>query len=228
MKRGSNAISSVRKGGSAIHKIYKGSTLVYTSGMLPSKYQQVEYIEVTGTQYIDTGYMLKGNLKVYGKVYTSVQRKEMAVVGTEAEGIEIGFSSTNNRFFVFSHNSVGVAPETSIYNTIVEFTACVTNKPSKELILHNIDGGVKDSSTATNYPYGDNVKLNLFQYNNRMYFYGRLYQFQIYDDDKLVRNFIPCYRKSDNTIGLYDVVNNRFYTNAGKGMFLKGNDMFTI
>ena len=228
MKQGSSTISSVKKGSSVIHKIYKGSTIIYTSAMLPSKYQKIDYIESTGTQYIDTNYMLKGNLKIDGKVYTSVMRKEMAVIGTEKEGIEIGFSRTNNRFFVFSQNSVGVAPKTSIYDTIIEFTACVTNEPRKELILHNIDGGVKDSSTDVNYPYGDNVKLNLFQYNNMFYFYGRLYQLQIYDDDKLVRNFIPCYRKSDNTIGLYDVMNNTFYTNAGTGTFLKGNDVFTI
>jgi hypothetical protein len=38
----------------------------------------------------------------------------------------------------------------------------------------------------------------------------------------LVRNFIPCYRKSDNVIGMYDVINDAFYTNSGTGTFIKG------
>lgn len=47
----------------------------------------------------------------------------------------------------------------------------------------------------------------------------------MYYDDVFVRNFIPCYRKSDNVIGLYDLVNDVFYTNNGTGIFLKGADV---
>ena len=52
-----------------------------------------------------------------------------------------------------------------------------------------------------------------------------LYDFKIYDDNILVRNFIPCYRKLDGMIGLYDLVKGTFYTNSGSGVFIKGNDM---
>ena len=45
----------------------------------------------------------------------------------------------------------------------------------------------------------------------------RLYDFKVYDNDTLVRNFIPCIRKSDNKPGLYDLANNEFYTNQGTG-----------
>ena len=34
------------------------------------------------------------------------------------------------------------------------------------------------------------------------------------DNNSLVRIFIPCYRKADNKPGLYDLVNDVFYTNA--------------
>ena len=37
----------------------------------------------------------------------------------------------------------------------------------------------------------------------------------------LVRRFLPCYRKSDNVIWMYDVVGKQFYTNAGTGEFYK-------
>lgn len=41
-------------------------------------------------------------------------------------------------------------------------------------------------------------------------------------DGDLVRDFIPCYRKLDNVAGLYDMVNDEFYTNIGTGTFTLG------
>lgn len=54
---------------------------------------------------------------------------------------------------------------------------------------------------------------------------SRIYSFKIYDNDFLVRNFVPCYRISDGVVGLYDVINDVFYTNAGTGDFTKGNNI---
>lgn len=42
----------------------------------------------------------------------------------------------------------------------------------------------------------------------------RLYYFKIRENDVLVRDFIPCYRKSDNKPWLFDMVNNTFYMNS--------------
>ena len=50
----------------------------------------------------------------------------------------------------------------------------------------------------------------------------RLYAFKLYDNGVLVRNYVPCYRKSDNVVGLYDTVNNKFYINKGSGTFKYG------
>ena len=52
-----------------------------------------------------------------------------------------------------------------------------------------------------------------------------IYGWKMYQDDVLVREFVPCYRKSDNEIGLFDIVNGVFYTNDGDGTFLKGNNV---
>lgn len=52
-----------------------------------------------------------------------------------------------------------------------------------------------------------------------------IYYTKIWDNNILVRHFIPCYRKSDGVIGMYDLVENKFYTNSGTGTFIKGNDI---
>ena len=53
----------------------------------------------------------------------------------------------------------------------------------------------------------------------------RLYSLKFYKSGNLIRNFIPCYRKRDGIIGLYDMVEQEFYINAGGGDFLKGKDI---
>lgn len=45
---------------------------------------------------------------------------------------------------------------------------------------------------------------------------------KIWNDKKLVHNFIPCYRYSDEKPGLFDTVEGKFYTNQANG------DDFTV
>ena len=53
----------------------------------------------------------------------------------------------------------------------------------------------------------------------------RWYYVKIFDGDLILRNFIPCYKKSSGEIGMYDTVSKEFFTNQGTGTFLKGNDV---
>ena len=48
---------------------------------------------------------------------------------------------------------------------------------------------------------------------------------KIYENWTLIRDFVPCYRKSDNVIWLYDLVNNQFYTNSWSWTFTKWPDV---
>ena len=71
-----------------------------------------------------------------------------------------------------------------------------------------------------------NANLILFRVlNDNRVFLGKIYSTKVYDDNILIRDLVPCYRKSDNVIGMLDLVNNVFYTNAGSGKFLKGNNV---
>lgn len=55
-------------------------------------------------------------------------------------------------------------------------------------------------------------------------FSGKIKEVKITNGTNVIRNFIPCYRKSDNEVGLYDLVNDVFYTNQGTGSFTYGVD----
>ena len=51
---------------------------------------------------------------------------------------------------------------------------------------------------------------------------GRLYWMTMSYGGSPIRNFVPCYRKSDSEVGLYDLVNNQFYYNQGNGTLYAG------
>ena len=84
-----------------------------------------------------------------------------------------------------------------------------------------------------NMNYKNVIKSNsyLFWYNrpneNTLKSSFKLENFKIYNEnEELVRNFIPCKRIIDNKPGLYDLVNNLFYTNQGTGDdFIAGPDV---
>jgi hypothetical protein len=56
--------------------------------------------------------------------------------------------------------------------------------------------------------FGDERRISYFQYTDKT--------------GTLVCDLIPCYRKSDGVIGMYDLVRGLFLTNAGSGSFTKG------
>lgn len=81
----------------------------------------------------------------------------------------------------------------------------------------------------TNHKCANNKPMLLFCRNTDTTPQGfgkfRIARCKIYDEHELERDFIPCYRKSDNVIGMYDLVYKEFYTNQGTGVFTKGNDV---
>ena len=54
---------------------------------------------------------------------------------------------------------------------------------------------------------------------------GRMYTFSVKRNGKKVFNAVPCYRKSDNVIGMFDTVSQTFLTNTGTGTLTKGADV---
>ena len=54
----------------------------------------------------------------------------------------------------------------------------------------------------------------------------RIFSFKAWDaNGTLIREMYPCYRKSDNALGFYDIVTQTFYTGTGTGSFIAGNNV---
>lgn len=196
---------------------------------LPREYQEVEYIQSTGSQYINTGF-------AYSKTTWKVEVKfSSQAFGSQYHTYRLWGSynqaSPTSRSFILyvNYSRLRLWLWTSDYdtnrslstNTIYELTEEITTAGTCKVTFnwstttHNYSGTI-----ATNKNFY--IFCNNETWNPGSFWRDRLYYLKLYEQWILVRDFVPCYRKSDGVIGLYDLVNNNFYTNAGSGTFTKG------
>ena len=218
----SNILDQLANFVTTYYGIVKGKEITYK---LPENvrqnYQELEYIESTGTQYIKTGLT---NRKYY------------------LHKFEIGF---NNK--IESGMVCGASPS-GAYFILQEGTNCYVNTGGQTQGEGNVqvntyydyifDG---QSNHQQCYLNGELANETTYQYNNvstsiELYMFCRnggtraenfkstkIYYFKIYDENRvLIRDYVPAKRKSDSAIGMYDMVSETFFANAGTGAFLYG------
>jgi hypothetical protein len=200
---------------------------------LPEGYQQVHYVESTGTQYINTGILAsdysEGLNYIYDGAITSIAEyqylfgafKDNSRSGT----ITIGTAGT------FSYNAGANGTELRRNSFIVdkkihyEVLNATSADPQAAICICNGTESTKMGASATVASAMPTSNIYFLKCNGstRTGAYARTYNFSIsaIDGTKL-RNFVPCYRIADEVIGFYDTVNGVFYENAGTGTFLKG------
>ncbi len=204
----------------------------YATSILPTGYTQLEYIESTGTQYIDTEYDLDTN-------NLTIKTKIREIGSKTGENDICGNQDTrNNRFVVgyyganssFAYNRTGTNPAPA--NATIDLIRTNDNEityvydginQTKYIIANGIKGSEAVFSQAI-YPSSNTIKI--FQTGNDNYFLScQIKYLQLISDDILVRNFIPAKRNSDGEVGMYDLVTNTFFTNSGTGEFIAGPEV---
>lgn len=209
-----------------------------SGSILPSEYQQVEYIENESYAFINTGYTFTSdNARYKGALYKSARpASEQCVVGSSSFSggafktmTELGLSSTNGRIFAFSSTSAGINGYANLYGNKVYFDAIFqTASPAKRLTI-STDGSNETTETAT----GENNSIagsicTIFSASlsqTLLTYKGRIYFLEVYDNNVLACSFVPCYRKSDGEVGMFDVIRNGFYTSVNSSKFTKGADV---
>lgn len=178
---------------------------------IPSEYEEVEYIESTGTQYIDTNYTpVQGDDLEFKNVTINTFNGALFSAGIESyQLILLGLGSV----CYYKYFQIGNAVASS-FSTITNGNIKVLNG---NLYINNVLKAQADYGGAVN------TTLNIFQRaNNTSNLIGKIGEIIISNNGIIKRDFIPCYRKSDNVAGLYDLVNSTFYTNQGTGNFIVG------
>lgn len=191
----------------------------YVAGpLLPDGYTQLEYIQSSGSQYINTGFKPNQDTKISITVDFPLSGTSWLYGGrTSAGSNSLGFlceGGSGYRFdYASSINALTVKP-TGKFTIDSDKNKCYING---ELVL-----------TATYTTFTSPVNMYIFNNNNNGSLSGgssaKLYNCSIYNNGVLIRNFIPC-KNASGTVGLYDSVNNQFYQNAGSGTFIAGPEI---
>ena len=192
--------------------------------LLPTGYRQLEYLESTGTQYINTGVNADTNTEVEVVVKFTQIFNDNTIIGMDAGSyLNKAFCleySTPLRGIVtcFGQNAANEIPQTGVVPTAYNKYEIKTSKQGMYVNGTLYPFLVQHTSFSCPYPlfafcYGRNGGVAL---GGKV----RIHYLKIGNSGTLQRDFLPALRISDNKPGLYDLVNNQFFTNAGTGEFL--------
>lgn len=222
---GYNKISKLFVGAEEYKKAYLGDTLVFSfvKSRLPDGYTEVEYIQSSGTQYINTGVKPSASINV-------VIDFEPTSNGTSTDRIILSsfYTSGSTKYsFTAAWNSSGVGVLVGTYSTLA-YNTVNSDKTARRMVLkmdrYNKTASVDGSALAIS---GSLVTAmpNMYLFSSTSSSTGRLpaklYSCQIYSSGKLTKDFVPCTNQSGSA-GLYDIVGDTFYANAGSGSFTAG------
>ena len=223
-----------------VKELSKGLVLHYKldggiNKIIPPEYQEVEYLDSSGTQYINTGYIattypLQLNAKMswlaapssekdfWGNFNATTQTSSIYCFVCGGRGTNKWYQWGGSVWEPFSNLTINTVYDTSFTYTgasgrIANIIEEVTNNISNNNALATTDGyiGLFSGAGARAYCCGS----------------FRIYSASIIHEGNMVRNFIPCYRISDNVAGMYDTITNTFFTNVGSGTFTIGPNVYT-
>ena len=195
-----------------------------------AEYIPIEYLESTGTQYIDTGL-------VFNTPSTRLDYSlKVSVLGREQKnGTFVSNETSTNTGFNIEMKYGNIIFYSAPYTAECAGTTCsyITNidydKNFVEYTGYFSSNGFQSNLMNTpfsyNTPYLPQSPKSITLYKNAFTstkpYIGKIYYVRFMIDNILVRDFIPVLDK-DGTPCMYDKVEGKFYYNAGTGQFIAG------
>lgn len=172
---------------------------------------RVEYIENTSTAYILPNYKTNANTIIEFDVQITTINVQARIIGN-ASGYFESYINGNKRFLFASNGST--------------YSSNVNANTQRHIFK-------LDNTISKGYIDNTEVKIakNTSKYYNTIYLIARgeasnlkckIYGCKIYNGDTLVRDFIPMYQKSKDLYGLWDRVEEKFYTSPNGVKFTGG------
>lgn len=193
---------------------------------LPSGFTEVEWIESSGTQYIDTGVSAPEGCRVQCKMaYTSLSSTLTVVFGSHDA------ASPYYRNFLAATSSIW---ELGAYGT-ADFGSPAVNT-EYEIDANTKSGEIACTINGTAYSINLSIAPSAQRSALSVYLFALHYAdglfpakmkawwYKVYVGDSLVRDYVPCLNPA-GAVGLYDLVGKQFYGNSGTGSFTAGAEV---
>ncbi len=204
---------------------------------LPFGYTELEYIESTGTQYIDTNILIQSEYqRVVSKFSADGMDAALRCFGSQdttgnctivpwpavAQNYPWGYLAVGTSWYAPNGRS---NPIVTALNTVYEIdvtanNGILTGTYCGETISTTYAGTLCNNLSIT--LFGNKLSSTNIQKSSSAKV--RIYYYKLYTaENVLTANYIPAKRNSDNVLGMYDTISGAFFTNAGTGTFTAGN-----
>ena len=192
-------------------------------------YTRLDYIESSGTQWIDTGYKGNINTKIVAK----------------CKAISLSTNSTINPFGDITSTSSAISVLLPINSTSARtnrfgnksFTTTISHSLDTEYVVEidktnlKVNGTIINTfNTTSSFTTTNNIALFRATGTNSAYYDGisQIEYTRIYESGILIHNFVPVKKNSTNELGFLDLVEMKFCANQGTGTFTYGQELGTI
>ena len=197
-----------------------------SSSRLPEGYTELTYIQSSGTQYIDTGYTAKtnsgismtyaytasGNAGISGIYTPDSPRKDTLFITTQS-------GQTATAILLCSQGTNVASDIIPVLNTF--YNAKINYLNDNKLVLNDTEIGTQGTNgvdtSSTIILFG-----RYYSGGTNSYTSARISHCAITEGTSIVHDFVPAMRNNDSAVGMYDLVTNAFFGNAGTGSFIAG------
>ena len=173
-------------------------------------YQEKSYIANTTSSggYIDTGYKPDDRTKmIIDFEYTGNSNTDSVIIGSEGPDFKIG-TYWKTRLFECSYNGTVMRSNGLLYTSGRQ---TLSFKVDDGFVIGNGNYGIPAAGNITS---TDSIKIFRSTSVSDTAI-GKCYGVKIYSSNDMVRDLVPVKRATDNKTGLYDKVNDVFYTSLG-------------
>lgn len=180
----------------------------------------IDYIESTGSQYIDTGFTPNSNTRVVLNCQINYVSGIQPIFG--ARDINSNNGEGSNSFVLLAFNGQ-LRSDYGSLATIINITpnnVFNIDKNKNHTIINNTSYDVETEHFVTSHSLAIFTLIQPDGIDNRM-ISMKLYGMKIYDNENLVRDYLPCLDKN-NVACLFDRIAYDYVYNDGNGEFLYG------
>ena len=212
---------------------FAGWEVKYT---IPAGYTELEYLESTGEQWIDTGVNF-----MYGDEFF-FEYMPIGIVSSENKGYgaDTSLNGGGRRhpnigdIAMYANGNYFYIPRLPYGNTLgnryIEHWNINTTSGVLSSVLTDVSNNLVYTFDGTGYKYDNTYqsRLTVYLYRDHEEIYKYPSRIRIYKvwlkrgNGTTAFNYVPARRNSDNVLGMYDTVTKTFFTNAGTGSFIAG------
>ena len=218
---------------------YQVDLVTLSYSRVPEGYQEVEYLQSSGTQYIKTNYnalSLDEQIEIDFMMLTNLTHAVFGFAYGTLPQHGLG-NSSGLKYCWFQSTGSGPGTET------VSYSSNATLNTKMTAIFNNSSHAIKENNQTLTTAALNTPALRIQQITSRMpifcmWDYNGSYQnvgggnTRIYkwirtntSSNTIIENLVPCRKTSNNTLGMYDLISDTFLTNSGSGTFTAGPDV---